>query len=279
MRSLPRTNTRVIHLLALPFAILLLISSGASADDWSYDFDGAEPAGWTIDHVTLPPGGTSATFIASIESDGTDNHLRMSDTTNASATGSFGAFAGTGDIFMDAAISAEINITQDTDDDLGVVLRVDPNTGAGYFGSVDFERGNACITKIQGYTTGVDIACSADGLFTPTETYPLMFSAVGDSTTNLQLDVYDSAGMLLETVLAVDDGSIDGFGAAYAGGVSGVFMVPMGETLADVEMDQLNGTFDNISAHALPAVPEPSAGCLLAFGLFGIIGFRRRNRK
>ena len=121
MRSLPRTNTRVIHLLALPFAILLLISSGASADDWSYDFDGAEPAGWTIDHVTLPPGGTSATFIASIESDGTDNHLRMSDTTNASATGSFGAFAGTGDIFMDAAISAEINITQDTDDDLGVV--------------------------------------------------------------------------------------------------------------------------------------------------------------
>lgn len=278
MCRLQRLAIRVLRRQSPLLAIFLwMASSFAHADDWSYDFDGAEPAGWTTDSVTLPPGGTTTTFVATIESDGTDSHLRLSDTTNASASGSFGAFGGTGDIFTDAAISAEINITHDSNDDLGVVLRVDPTTGTGYFGSVDFERGNACITKIQGYTNGFDIACSADSLFTSDETYRLMFSAEGGSTTNLKLDVYDSAGILLETVVAVDDGSIAGFGPAFAGGVSGVFMVPMGATLADVEMDQLNGTFDNISAQSLPAVPEPHVEVLLAFGLIGFLGLLRRN--
>ena len=112
--------------------------------------------------------------------------------------------------------------------------------------------------------------------FNEEDTLDALFERLGEL--GARLIEADKISAPLELIL-VDDGSIDGFGAAYAGGVSGVFMVPMGETLADVEMDQLNGTFDNISAHALPAVPEPNAGCLLAFGLFGIIGFRRRNRQ
>lgn len=250
----------------------LLIGSSVNAADWAYDFDGPEPAGWFTGSVTIPPGGTSGTFMATIEAGGpTGNYLQLEDTTPADSGGSFSAIGGTSDVFSDVVVAADVNITLDSNDDLGVLARADIVAGSSYYGHVDFERGNACITKIKEFTIGTDIVCTADGLFDASERYTVELSAVGGATTTLTLDVTGSGGT--ETVMAVDDGTIMDFGAAYTSGTSGVFVVPLGATLDIAFMNPITGTFDNVSS----SVPEPGSSLLSLVGCLGLLAWRRKR--
>lgn len=248
-----------------------LITCQVKAADWAVDFDSPLPANWTVGETTFPAGGSSATFSAIIDG----GVLRLSDTVAADAGGSFSAFAGTTDVFSNVTVGANVNVIPDANDDLGVVARADLGAGNAYFGSVDFERGEACITKVRAFDIGSDLACSAQGSLDTSSSYRLELTATGASTTNLTLEVFDAAGTtLLQTVNAVDDGTIADFGAAYESGVSGVFLVPMGTTVQIAATDPINGTFDNLSS----AVPEPGSSLLLLLGFMtAMLG--RRSRK
>ncbi len=245
------------------------------ASDWAYDFDGPAPAGWYSVSQTLNPLGLeSATFAAEIQPGPSSNLLRLSDFTVAADGGSFAGFAGTSDVFTGVLVEADVNVAMDTDDDLGIVARANPATGSSYFAHIDFELGNACITKVQNFATGIDMECSAQGLFSSSESYTMQLTALGGATTTLTLDVVDSMGDTT-TVIGVDDGSLPGFGAAYTSGVSGVFLVPLGTTLDDAAANPINGTFDQVSSQS---VPEPT-GMLLIVGAFLSFAGLRQSRK
>lgn len=252
----------------IPLCLVVGLAASACGADWTYDFDGAAPATWTVASVTQPPGGSSASLTGALES----GYLRLSDPTLAKDGGSFSAFAGpTGDVFSNVTVAVDLNVAKDTDDDLGVVARADLTTGNGYFAAVDYELGSACITKVQGFSDGADLACSPLGSLGGSDAHHIEFSLVGS---DFELLVFDSTGnTLIQTVNASDDGSV--LGGAYASGVSGLYMVPKGTTLAEASSNALNGTFDNASSFA---VPEPSSTLMVLFGIAGVFGFRRRAR-
>lgn len=250
----------------LSLCLIATSTTCLTAANWSADFDSPLPASWTTAGITQPPGGSSATFSATIES----GVLRLSDPTPANAGGSFVAFGGAAaDFFSDVKVGADINVTQDTNDDLGVLARANLATGNGYLGSVDFDDGTACITKVQNFSTGVDLGCTADGALATSASYYIELSATG--VADLKLDVFDMAGgTLLQSVSALDDGS--SLGAAYASGVSGVKIVPKGVTLSDAMAEPINGTFDNVFS---ATIPEPTAGSLLLMAILSL-GLLRR---
>lgn len=245
--------------------VIASISFAAHAADWSYDFDNPAPATWSTSGITEPPGGTSATFSATIES----GYLRMQDPTTAASGGSFSAFGGTTDDFTDVIVEAHVNVAKDTDDDLGIVARVDTSLGNGYFASVDYELGSACITKIAAFHDGTDLACSPLGSLGMADAHHLQLTVTGAATTDLKLEIFDpDTSALLQTVNAIDSSS------AYTSGVSGIFMVPKGTFIPEAALNALNGTFDNVSSMA---VPEPSTSLLLVVSMFliGTLGRRR----
>jgi len=256
----------------LSFVLAISLASGVQAADWTYDFDSPAPASWTVVSNTFPAGGSSATLVDAIES----GYLRLSDATLAQDGGSFSAFAGpVDDVFHNVTVAVDLNVAKDTDDDLGVVARTNAATGDGYFASVDFELESACITKVQGFDNGVDLACSPLGSLDSGAAYHVEFSVTGSTTPSLELLVFDETGSsLVQSVLASDDGS--SLGAPYQSGVSGIFMVPRGATLELASSNALNGTFDNAISFA---VPEPSTNAMmLTFAAAGLYGFRRRQR-
>lgn len=268
------TTTRSFLIMAV---LVMFGVGGPSYAGWVYDMEGAAPAGW-FGSGNLPSGGTSSSFISMTHADGgSGNLLRLMDGTTAGGGGSFSGFAGTSEVFSDVQVIADVNVALDSDDDLGVVARGNVAGGSYYFGSVDLEHGNACITKIRDNNVGTDIVCSAGGLFSPSESYTLALTAMGSSTTELTLSVTDSSGNV-ETVSGTDDGSTFGFGGAYTSGVSGVLLIPHGSTISAVYGNELNGTFDNVSSQAYSAVsmPEPGAGAMFLTCMLGMLGLRRR---
>ena len=249
--------------------VVAALATSVTAGNWAVDFDSPLPANWGTSGITEPPGGTSATFSTTIES----GVLRLSDVTPASNGGSFGAWAGTSDVFTEVLVGASVNVAMDSNDDLGVMARSNPLVGNGYFGNVDFEQGQACIAKLAAFSTGVDMACTAVGSLSTSASYYIELSATGAATTDLKLDVFDmTGGTLLQTVNASDDGTIPNFGPAYIAGTSGLYMVPLGTTLDDAKTESIDGTFDNVFS----AVPEPTAGSLLLLAVLGLVHLRRR---
>lgn len=247
-----------------------VLAVSANAGNWSADFDSPLPDSWTTAHATEPAGGTSGSFTAVVES----GYLRLSETRNATDGGAFSGFGGTtDDVFTDVVVSAVVNAAMDSDDDLGVVARAD-DAGNGYFGNVDYELGSACIAKVRDFNRAEDMICSAVDSLSKSSSHYIQLSAMGSGTVDLQLDVYDGVGgMLLQTLSASDDGSVDG-NPAYEGGIAGVYIVPKGTTIGDASGSIINGTWDNVSA----AVPEPASVSLLLAAFVGLLAGRRRVR-
>ena len=271
------------------FLAICILSSAffvlpAKATDWSADFESGFPAAWLGFGYNVPSADPSPTFSAAIES----GVLRLSDTLAAVDGGSFSGFGGVAtSFFTDVRVSAQVNVAQDTGGDLGVVARTDLGAQTTYFGNVDFVRGDACIAKVNfsndiasGDDLGVDMNCTAPGLLDTSASYFLQLVALGSSPTNLTLSVFDQqGGTLLATVNAIDDGTIQGaggtpFGADYATGLAGVFAIPSGVLLSEALTQQINGTFDNVSA----VVPEPASSLLLLLGVAALLRWPPKSK-
>ena len=286
--KLHRCATSHIYSFCKILAICVL-SSGlfvlpAQAQHWSADFESGFPAGWADLGVNVPSGDLSATFSSEIETPNENSFLRFSDSLASVNGGSFGGYGGVAtpsSVFTDVRVSAQVNVAQDAGGDLGVVARTDLNAGTAYFGNVDFELGDACISKIaiSNVEVGADIVCTAQGLLDTSASYFVQLEAIGSSPTNLTLRVFDHpGGSLLATVSGIDDGTIQGaagtpFGPDYPAGVAGVFAIPDGVFLSGALARQISGTFDNVSA-----VPEPASSLLLLLGLAALLRWQPRSK-
>lgn len=269
MRDFPRTTWKTLSRSLL--LVVTICGATGYAADWGYDFDGgAAPASWTTVSNTEPAGANSPTFEAVVES----GYLRLSDVTPALGDGTFSGFAGTtDDIFTNVTVAASLNVAKDTADDLGVVARVDLAEGKGYYGHVDYENGQACITKIDSLHVGTDLVCTPQDVLGLSDTHRVEFSVLGSVRPTLELLVFDESGdNLLQSINVVDDGSV--FGAPFQSGVSGAFIVPLGTTIEDASLSPISGTFDNLDSFAVPE-PQSLGLCLAAF--VGLLTVRKRR--
>jgi len=256
--------------IAMATALLLAGGVERARADWSESFDAGFSQAWNFaatDDIGDPPA-TGASTFAVVEA-GVDDHLLISHTTTGVRDGGGGATDGFGwvdESFSDVAVNAEINAFPASGQQslLGVLARGNPSMGAVYAAGIDFDASIFAIGRSDDFadfftTLAFDPGVAID----PGEPYRVQFFLLGSTLVARLLD--GTTGELLSTLVAVD--------GLYASGFAGV-LVETAYDGFDNPIAPIVGTFDDVSA-----VPEPSAGALLASGLLGLGALSRLSRR
>ncbi|MEQ8971040.1 MAG: hypothetical protein RIE73_11670 [Coleofasciculus sp. C1-SOL-03] len=216
-----------------------------------YNFDSSFP---NPDAVTTggltSPSGLSPTFTTSTE----NGILTLSDSQSANNGGSVQGFWGiTDQVFTDVKVSAILNPSASTDDQLVLFARGKLNTFDTYAATIDFFDGDLLLSKVVG--TQAIVLDEIEGAFSDlNRSYFLEFEVVGNRLTSR---VFDSPGGTQLFSLTTTDPQ-----ESFTSGVSGVGLQLSPTAL----INPLNGTFDNVTSVPVPE-PTTSAGLLLTFGV------------
>jgi len=257
--------TRTLWIASIALGFLVLAVSARA--DWAEDFDAGFAQTWTFvaldDAGNFASAGTESFVIVEA---GVNDYLSISDSTVAERGGGGGAADGFGfvsEIFGDTGISAEINAEplDGQQNLLGVIARVNSQTAAGYVAVIDFANSRFAIAKTDGSTGLQPLAVDTSVLIDRDEIYRVEFVLFG-SDLSAQLTV-NSTGEVLSTITVAD--------FEYASGVAGI-LVETEFDIDDFPVAPIIGTFDDVWA-----VPEPSMGSLIAWGVGALVMFQRRR--
>jgi hypothetical protein len=242
----------------LGFALVLL-SSPARAD-WTEDFDGGFDQSWTflaIDDEGDPPSSGVSEF--DIIDDGADGYLRISHSTTAIFGGGGGASDGFGwvsESFTTSLTAADINAAPGDGQQnfLGVFARGDTFFGTAYVAGIDFANSLFGIVAADNFFDSLFVLASDSSIvIDPNETYRVELYLIDRYQFARLIEV--SSGEVVSTLTAND--------SFYTGGVSGLLVET--EYSGVTPQAPIVGTFDNVEA-----VPEPSLGILVGFGVAGL---------
>jgi hypothetical protein len=245
---------------------LFMASTGLSEE--TFDFNDGTNGGLT-ETAVLEPVGLGATFTVE------GGTYRISGAGNPLApppldqVGPNRATAGTSTIYSDFSASVDLvawdNSLPQAMDLLGRVSDPGLGTADGYIFGYNVGTKDLFLSRIDNEALtlitpgGERVPVTLD----PLKDYRLVFTGVGSDFVG---QVYDLDN--LNDALA----TINGTDATYTQGTSGVLA---GGTL-QVPDSAFDATFDNLTFSG-KVVPEPSTASLVALGMLGLLGFRRRR--
>ena len=256
---------RTLWIASVALGFLMLPVSARA--DWAEDFDAGFAQTWTfvaLDDVGNVASAGTESFV--IVEAGVNDYLSISDSTVAELGGGGGAADGFGFVdesFGDTGISAEINAEplDGQQNLLGVIARVNTLTAAGYVAVIDFANSGFAIAKTDGSTGLQPLVVDTSVLIDRDEIYRVEFVLLG-SDLSAQLTL-NSTGEILSMITVAD--------SDYANGVAGL-LVETEFASDDTPVAPIIGTFDDIWA-----VPEPSMGSLIGWGVGALVMLQRRR--
>jgi hypothetical protein len=261
---------QVVFLLSTSWLVAI---GGFARGDFSYDFASPPPVSFQTG-VIGPPSPTFGTSFA-------DGMLRLADS-RTPAQGGIGGTTGFGafgleqsQIFGDVRISAVLNPAGNSDDLLNLTRG---HGGVGvYAAGIDFSSGRLTMAKLLPGGLGPVAMFNSDDpnqgsqplLTNLNRSYFLTLDVIGNE---VNARVYDQPGgsQLLQGHFT--DNNLGG--PSLQPSIAGVSVIWLGTNATN-----LDGSYDNFSAVAIRAIPEPSSAILLSVGLVVVIvRFRRGMR-
>jgi hypothetical protein len=242
-------------------ALCLCVFTHAAAADWAYDFSSAPPATFVAAKNDSP----SSTFTATAR----DGVLHVVET-NPDSVHFAGSVLETSQTFRDVRVQGLLNADGTSHDSLILDARTSARGVNSYGGGIDFSTGELVFVKVAG-GGGPDILVrSTDAgqgrqpaLTDVARGYFVQLDVIAD---RIQVSAFDAPGGT--RLLHIDFTDRGVFGGPVLGpGFAGITAVSNSGGL-------IRGTFDNLSARAIPEPSVGFAGIVMSMALLG----RRRDR-
>ncbi|MEL7036307.1 MAG: hypothetical protein AAFO04_11895 [Cyanobacteria bacterium J06592_8] len=225
-----------------------LLSATVHTANAAFFFDFDTPFPNSVISAGINSNGEVVPFLPSIETLDNNSFLRLSSELAASEGGfATSLFANTAYIFEDVQVSAVVNLTGDSNDEVAVLARGDLSTLNSYNAAIDFALNRLILSK----TVGGEVTVLADALnILPAldQPYLIELEVIGNQLTSRFFDA--TGDVELFSLSAVDTDN------PLVAGISGLAADISQLTFPDFS-DPNNSTFDNFDSRSI-SVPEPN---------------------
>lgn len=248
----------------LALSLIATLATPAKADSFLLDFETALPD--SLVTVGVNSDGELVPSVPIIEAFGSNNNiLRLSNEIGIPTT----SIINQAQTFEDVKVSALLNPTKDSNDQILLSARIDPLSFSAYSFGVDFGANRLVLSKsVGGEITRLsevdDILPALD------QRYFAELEVVGNQLTGRLFDTTGENELFTFTKTDTDNPIISGFS-----GLS----VDISDSIRPEISDPNNSTIDNFGSVSI-SVPEPSSILgILTIGSLFLGGFKRSNKQ